>query len=105
MLDRIAIIEWHPFADVPASCAREQPCPRSRRRRPVRFEAALCSAPPLGGRKVRHCGRLEAQIAGLQPAPEREQLLMKRGQLDTNIDEWLSSPGALSKPGSVRRGT
>jgi hypothetical protein len=51
--------------------------------------------------------RLEAQIADLQPGPESEQLLMKLGQLDTasNINEWLSSAGAQSKPRSVRRGT
>ena len=39
--------------------------------------------------------RVEAQLAKLQPGPEREQLLMKLRQLDTasDIDEWLSPPG------------
>jgi hypothetical protein len=34
--------------------------------------------------------RLEAQLAELQPGPERERLLMKIRQIDTtsNIDEW-----------------
>jgi hypothetical protein len=40
--------------------------------------------------------RLEAQLAELQPGPEREQVLSKLRQLDTasDIDEWLSSPGS-----------
>jgi hypothetical protein len=39
--------------------------------------------------------RLEAQLAELQPGPERDQLLQKLRQLDTasHINEWLSSPG------------
>jgi hypothetical protein len=39
--------------------------------------------------------RLEAQLAELQPGPEREQVLSKLRQLDTasDFDEWLSSPG------------
>jgi len=37
---------------------------------------------------------LEAQLAELQPGPEREQLLMKLRQLNaaSDIDEWLSPP-------------
>ena len=40
--------------------------------------------------------RLEAQLAELQPGPEREQVLIKLRELDTasDIDEWLSSPGS-----------
>ena len=39
--------------------------------------------------------RLEAQLAKLQPGPEREQILMKLRRLDTafRIDEWVNSPG------------
>ena len=43
--------------------------------------------------------RVEAQLAELQPGPERDQLLMKLRQLDTasDIDEWLS-PAGLQAP-------
>jgi hypothetical protein len=43
--------------------------------------------------------RLEAQVAKLQPGPEREQLLMKLRELDaaSDIDEWLSPPGSQAK--------
>ena len=42
--------------------------------------------------------RLEAQLAKLQPGPEREQILMKLRQLDTasRINEWANSPGLQS---------
>jgi hypothetical protein len=43
--------------------------------------------------------RLEAQVAKLQPGPEREQLLMKLRELNaaSDIDEWLSPPGSQAK--------
>jgi hypothetical protein len=39
--------------------------------------------------------KLEAQVAQLKPGPERDGLLKKLRQLETDsyINEWLSSPG------------
>jgi len=39
--------------------------------------------------------RLEAQVAKLQPGPQKDGLLKKISQLDTasHINEWLTSPG------------
>jgi hypothetical protein len=49
----------------------------------------------FGDRLANEKKRLEAQLAELQPSPERDQLLQKLRQLDTasHINEWLSSPG------------
>jgi hypothetical protein len=49
----------------------------------------------FGNRIASEKERIEAQLAELQPGPERDQLLNKLRQLDTalHIDEWLSSPG------------
>jgi hypothetical protein len=64
-------------------------------------EAMQRSRPTLhlfGDRLANEKKRLEAQLAQLQPGPERDQLLQKLRQLDTalHIDEWLSSPGLQS---------
>jgi hypothetical protein len=42
--------------------------------------------------------RLEAQVAGLPPGPERDTLRRKIRQLETaaRINEWVSSPGLQS---------
>ena len=39
--------------------------------------------------------KLEAQVAQLNPGPQRDGLLKKLRQLETasHINEWLSSPG------------
>jgi hypothetical protein len=52
----------------------------------------------FGDRLANEKKRLEAQLAELQPGPERDQLLQKLRQLDTasHINEWLSSPGLQS---------
>jgi hypothetical protein len=46
--------------------------------------------------------RLEAQVAKLEPGPQKVALLRKIRQLDTaaRISEWLSSPG-LQPPESA----
>jgi hypothetical protein len=52
----------------------------------------------FGDRLANEKKRLEAELAKLQPGPERDQLLLKLRQLDTasHINEWLSSPGLQS---------
>ena len=52
----------------------------------------------FGDRIANEKKRVEAQLAELQPGPERDQLLQKLRQLDTasHINEWLSSPGLQS---------
>jgi hypothetical protein len=52
----------------------------------------------FGDRLANEKKRLEAQLAELQPGPERDQLLQKLRQLDTasHINEWLSAPGLQS---------
>jgi hypothetical protein len=39
--------------------------------------------------------RLKAQVAKLQPGPQKDEMLRKMRQLETaaRINEWLSSPG------------
>jgi cell division protein FtsB len=43
-------------------------------------------------------GKLEAQIAKLEPGPQMDALLKKIRQLDTaaHVSKWLSSPGLQS---------
>jgi hypothetical protein len=52
----------------------------------------------FGDRLANEKKRLEAQLAELQPGPERDELLQKFRQLDTasHIKEWLSFPGLQS---------
>jgi hypothetical protein len=42
--------------------------------------------------------KLEAQVAKLEPGPQRDGLLKKIRQLETasHMNEWLSSPGLQS---------
>jgi hypothetical protein len=53
------------------------------------------SIPHIGENIAAEKAKLEAQVAKLEPGPQKDALLRKIRQLDiaAHMSEWLSSPG------------